>query len=262
MKGRMEKKCRWLLVPSFLGILVFYCIPFFRVLLYSMWENQFSQKWVWFDNYIKILKNQYFRLALKNSFLMIVIGVPILVAGALLLAIAFKRVGKRLKRLKLCVILPMLLPAAGVILVFRSMFAGTETALPVYSLYIWKNCGMIFILFGAAVAMLPQDTFEAARLDGAAGLRLHLHVTIPLLMPTILFVTLLGIVYSFRVFKESYLYYGSNYPPDCGYSLQYYMNNHFAKLNYQNLAAGAVITTIIICIIVIVGLKLQKKFEV
>ena len=72
----------------------------------------------------------------------------------------------------------------------------------------------------------------------------------------------LGVVYCFRTFRESYLYYGTNYPPDYSYTLQYYMNNHFFKLNYQNLASGAVITSFIVAVIVIVGVRLQKRFTI
>lgn len=259
--GKYQKKCKYLLLPSLLGILVFYAVPFVRVVYYSLIENQFSKKWVGLKNYGILFRNPYFRLAMKNSLLLILIGVPVLVAGAILISVLFLKLNNRLKKLRLAFILPMLLPTAGIILAWRILFAAKESPVPVYTLFVWKNIGIVVILCSAAFSLLDGELYEAARLDGAHGMRLHWYVTLPLLTPTLFFVTLLGIVYSFRIFRESYLYYGSNYPPDAGYSLQYYMNNHFMKLNYQYLASGAVITTILICVIVAAGIRLQRRFE-
>ncbi len=256
-----QRKCKYLLLPSLLGILIFYAVPFVRVVYYSLIENQFSKKWVGLENYNTLFRNPYFRLAMKNSLLLILVGVPVLVAGAMLVSVLFLKLNKRLKRLRLAFILPMLLPTAGIILAWRLVFAVGESPVPVYALFIWKNIGIAVILCSAAFSLLDGELYEAAKLDGAHGMKLHWYVTLPLLAPTLFFVTLLGIVYSFRIFRESYLYYGSNYPPDAGYSLQYYMNNHFMKLNYQYLASGAVITTILICVIVAVGIRLQRRFE-
>lgn len=258
---RYRRKCKYLLLPSLAGVLVFYCIPFVRVVYYSLIENQFSKKWVGLKNYGVLFGNGYFRLAMKNSFLLIMIGVPVLVAGAVCLSVLFLHQKKRMKRLRFAFILPMLLPTAGVIMVWRMVFAARESAVPVYSLFVWKNIGIALILCSAAFSLLDGDVYEAAKLDGANGIRLHWYVTLPLLAPTLFFVTLLGIVYSFRIFRESYLYYGSNYPPDAGYNLQYYMNNHFLKLNYQYLASGAVVTTILICVIVVVGMRVQDRLQ-
>jgi len=262
MKTKYQRKCKYLLLPSLVGLLIFYCIPFVRVIYYSLIENQFSKKWVGLKNYRTLFANPYFRLAMKNSLLLILVGVPVLVAGALFVSMLFLKLDRRLKKLRLAVILPMLLPTASIIFVWRMVFAAVkESPAPIYSLFIWKNIGIIVILCSAALTLLDGDLYEAAKLDGAYGIRLHFYVTLPLLAPTLFFVTLLGIVYSFRIFRESYLYYGSNYPPDAGYSLQYYMNNHFMKLNYQYLASGAVITTILICIIIAAGIRLSRKFE-
>lgn len=261
MKSKYHWKCRLLLIPSLVGILIFYCIPFVRVIYYSLIENQFSKKFVGLENYLSLFQNIYFRLAMKNSFLLILIGVPILVVSALILSILFLGLTKRWKRLRIAFVLPMLIPTASIIIIWRIIFLSSEAVTPIYALFVWKNIGLAVILCSAAFSLIDPDIYEAAKLDGASGLRLHTKITLPLLIPSIFYVTLLGIVYSFRIFKESYLYYGSNYPPDHSYTLQYYMNNHFMKLNYQYLATGAVITMILIGVIVAFGLKLQRKYE-
>lgn len=259
MKKRYWRKCTLLLLPSFIGVAVFYLIPFLRVIYYSLIENQFSKKFVWFENYKTVLQNTYFRMALKNSLLLIGIAVPILVVTAFFLSVLLQRLNGKWKLFRIAFIFPMLIPTASIVVVWRFLFQESESALPVYLLFIYKNIGLLIILFSAAFSTLDNSVFEAARLDGAGGLRIHIKITLPLIFPTVLFNVLLAVVYSFKIYRESYLYFGTNYPPDHSYTLQYYMNNHFMKLNYQYLAAGAVVTSLLVYFVVLVGVKIQKK---
>ena len=89
MKSIQKKRLKWntkcvlCLLPSLLGTLAFFVAPFIRVIYYSLIDNQFRKNFVGFDNYIDTLANEYFLLALKNSLLLIVICVPIVVILAL-----------------------------------------------------------------------------------------------------------------------------------------------------------------------------------
>ena len=259
---RYLQKCRLLLIPSLFGVAVFYVIPYVRVIYYSLIENQFNRSFVGLHNYRTVLMNSYFRLALKNSLLLIAIAVPVLVVAAFLLSLLLLKMKDRWKLLRIAFIFPMLLPTASVVVVWRTLFGAEESALPVYALFIYKNMGLLVILLSAAFSTLDREVFEAARLDGAHGMALHRHITLPLILPALLFTVLIGVVYSFKVFRESYLYFGTNYPPNHGYTLQFYMNNHFLKLNYQYLASGAVVTSLLVAVIVFLGVRLQKKFSV
>lgn len=256
------RKCRLLLFPSLLGIAVFYVIPYVRVIYFSMIDNQFNRRFVGLKNYKMVLSNTYFQLALRNSFLLIVAAVPVLVAGAFVISIFLHRMEGKWKLLRIAFIFPMLVPTASIALVWRTVFSESDSVIPIYFLFWYKNLGLLVILISAALSTLDASVFEAARLDGASGLVLHRKITLPLVFPTILFTVLLGIVYSFKVFRESYLYYGGAYPPDHSYTLQYYMNNHFLKLNYQNLASAAVLTSLVLYFIVWGGVKLQKKYSI
>ena len=148
--------------------------------------------------------------------------------------------------LRIAFIFPMLVPTASVVVVWRTLFDGSESVWPVYLLFIYKNIGLLIILLSAAFSTLEGDIYEAARLDGAHGFALHRKITLPLISPTLLFTVLIGVVYSFKVFRESYLYFGTSYPPDHSYTLQYYMNNQFLKLNYQSMAAASVMITLLL----------------
>lgn len=256
-----DTKCRICLLPSLLGLLMFFMIPYIRVLYYSLINNQFKRQFAGLTNYIEALQNEYFQLAFQNSVLLIVICVSVLMGLAILLSLALVFVMKRLSGVRVAFILPMLLPTASIVLVFRAVFGTVENVLPLYLLFIWKNIGICIILLTAALTTIDEGIYEAARLEGAGGVRLHRSITLPLIMPTCLFATLLSIVNSFKIFRESYLYYGGNFPPDYGYTLQYYMNNNFLKFDYQALAASSVLTSFLVAAIVVGGLLLERRYR-
>ena len=254
-------KCILCFTPSLIGLLVFFILPYFRVLYYSFINNQFKKEFVWFRNYIKTLQNDYFRLAFKNSILLIFLCVPVLIILALLISLGLAFLIKKWKFIRVSFILPMLLPTASIVLVFRAVFGSMENVLPLYLLFIWKNIGICIILLTAALTTIDTAIYESAKLDGASEFCIHKKITLPLIFPTISFSTLMAIVNSFKIFRESYLYYGDNYPPNYGYTLQYYMNNNFLKFDYQALAASSVLTSFLVALIVICSFMIERKYQ-
>lgn len=254
-------KCILCLLPSLLGLMLFFILPYFRVLYYSLINNQFKKEFVWFKNYIDTIQNEFFRLAFKNSIALIFLCVPVLIALALLISLGLAFLIKKWNFIRISFILPMLLPTASIVLVFRAVFSSVENVLPLYLLFIWKNIGICVILLTAALTTIENDIYESAKLDGASGFFLHRKITLPLIFPTISFSTLMAIVNSFKIFRESYLYYGDNYPPDYGYTLQYYMNNNFLKFDYQALASSSVLTSFLVAGIVIVSFAIERRYQ-
>lgn len=254
-------RCRLCMLPGIAGTIVFFALPYVRMLYYSVIENQFVRKFVGLQHYVDTVKNAYFRLALGNSLLIIIICIPVLIGLALVISLTLSYGMRWLGRLRTAFILPMVIPTASIVLIWQAVFTDTSTPLPVYLLFLWKNIGICVILLSAAFTAIPPAVFEAARLDGASPVQLHLRITIPMVMPTTIFAVLLSVVNSFKIFKESYLFYGTGYPPTHSYTLQYYMNNHFLKLNYQNLAAGGVLTSVLVLGIVVAGLHVQRRYE-
>lgn len=248
------------LLPSLIGTAVFFVIPYIRVLYYSVIDNQFKRVFVGFSNYIRTLRNEYFLLALKNTLLLIVICVPVLILLALVVSLALSYGIKWVRKTRAAFVLPMVIPTASVVLIWRGVFSENTTVLPIYLLFIWKNTGICVVLLTAAFTAIDRAIYEAARLDGANAWSLHTQITIPMIMPTVVFTALLSIVNSFRIFKESFLYYGTNYPPDHSYTLQYYMNNNFLKLDYQSLATSAVLTSILVFAMVMAGMAIQRRY--
>jgi len=269
-----------LLIPGLAGFLVFYIIPFVWSFAYAFTNNPLQMRFIWFDNFAASFENPYYLLALRNTLVFTVAGVAVIMVFSTALSIALSAAGRKYKLLRMAFILPMLLPTAGVALVWRAWFnpagglPGAEAVLPgvlgelfspqmlpVYLMFVWKYCGFNIVLTVAAISGIPSEVYEAAALDGASGLRLHLKITLPMIRPTLFFTGVLSVVNSFRVFKEIYYLYGMDYPPDSAYLMQYYMNNSFNKLNYQMLSTGAIIFALIVFVIVFFGYRYDTKKE-
>ncbi len=275
MNKRFKLKIALLSLPAFVGFLVFYIIPFFRSIGYSFIGSVAKKEFVWFQNYKEVLANKYFRLALKNTVIFSGVGVIAIMLLSLLLSIALVKLSKRFSFIKSFFVMPYVLPSASVIFFWQMFFdTGTYTALteleslggffdvlPLYIIFLWKNIGINIILITSALTKIDSAIYEAAALDGAHGLKLHAKITLPLISPSLFFVGVLSFVNSLKIFKESYLYYNSNYPPDTAYMIQNYMNNHFYKLNYQNLSTAVVIFTLTMAVVIFAWYKIENKLS-
>ena len=111
-------------------------------------------------------------------------------------------------------------------------------------LFLWKNLGYNMILFMAALSNIPRELLEVAEVEGASAAYQFFHIKLRYLSPTVLFVTILSIINSFKVFREIYLLTG-NYPYDGLYMMQHFMNNMFTRLS-----AAAVLLAIVIVILI------------
>ena len=105
------------------------------------------------------------------------------------------------------------------------------------------------ILFMAALSNIPTDVIEVATLEGASKWQIFYMIKLRYLTSTILFVTLMSIINSFKVFREVYLLTG-DYPYDKMYMLQHFMNNTFKSLDYQKLSAAAVIMSLVMAVLI------------
>jgi ABC-type sugar transport systems, permease components len=233
-------KRRWWMfgLPFILWFLLFYIVPFGHAIYYSFIESAFSHRFAGLANYQTVFHNPYYRLAFLNTVKLIAIGVPCLMLLSLTLALIVHKLGEHGRFARAAVILPLLLPSAALTPAFSKM-GILSVQVPVYAIYLWKNAGVIMVLLVAALSAIPKEINEAAAIDGASSIKRFLKITLPQLIPALFFAATLAVVYNLRIFRESYLLYGA-YPDASLYLMQNYMNNHFHKLNYQNLTAGAV----------------------
>lgn len=282
---REMRRTRWFFMPSLIGVSIFFLIPFLVVIYYSVVDNPVSGNFVGLSNFASLLRNMAFRRAAANTATFSLIAVPLAVILPLLIAILLMQKIPMKSLFRTVLISPLMVPIASIVLIWEVLFhnngvvnewilalGGTAidwfksdfSQLTIVILYLWKNVGYNMILFMAALAGIPKDITEAAALDGASGLQTFFRIKVPYLSSTILFVTILSVINSFKVFREVYLLTG-DYPYDSLYLLQHFMNNMFKSLDYQKLSSAAILMGIVM--VLIIGLlfwidqKLGKDIE-
>ncbi len=260
------------LAPSFLGVMAFFILPFIVVIVYSFVDNPINMEFNGFDNFIRVMNNGAFKKAITNTLKFSVIAVPLAVVLSLMLAIVLEWKIPFRSQFRTFFLSPMMVPVASIVLIWQVLFhyngavnewlnafgiekidwlKSDKAYIVVVVLFLWKNLGYNMILFMAALSNIPEDLIEVARLENANKWQIFYHIKLRYMSSTILFVTIMSLINSFKVFREIYLLTG-DYPVDTIYMLQHYMNNMFAKLDYQNLSAAAVLMSL--CMIVIIGI--------
>ena len=273
------------LSPSLIGVAVFFIVPFFVIVYYSMVNNPIQHQFVFLDNFIALFKNSAFRTASKNTLFFSLIAVPLAVVLPFLLAEMLEARIPMKSQFRTFFLSPMMVPVASVVLIWQVIFANngamndflalfgveridwlksSQAQIVVVTMYLWKNIGYNMILFIAGLANIPRELIEVADIDGATPWFKFQNITLRYLSPTILFVTILSLINSFKVFREVYLLTGE-YPVESLYMLQHFMNNTFKALDYQKLSAAAVLMSVvmvgIIALLFIFEDKLGKDVE-
>lgn len=257
----MKKRTNILfLLPSLCGFCTFFVVPFFYSFYYAFTENAFSGRFAGFDNFVALFSNEYFRLAMKNTLRFTVTAVPLSMLISVCIALAAVRFASHIPFVKSAFFLPFILPSALIVVLWNAYVSDFSPFSSLILIYLWKYSGISIMLILTALTGMNKDMLDAARIDGAGFVRQTWHVILPNIAPTLFFTFILSVVNSLKVFRESYLLYGS-YPDESVYMLQNYLNNHFAKLNYQNISTAAIIFAVVIYTVVAVMFRIEKKWS-
>jgi multiple sugar transport system permease protein len=272
--GRRKRR-EWLvstayLSPSLAGVVLFFFLPLIMILVTSTQKSVTNSDFVGFDNYSAVLGNQAFILATKNTFLFSALAVPLAVILALLLALLLNTEIPGRSWFRSVFLNPMMVPVASIVLIWQVFFSFNGTLnsflggfgiekidwmksdwsrLVILLLFLWKNLGYNMVLFLSALNNVPVELQDSAKIDGAGSVKRFFHVSMVYLYPTIFFVGIMSLINSFKIFREVYLLTGAH-PVDALYLLQHFMNNAFAKLDYQKLSSAAIIMCVGMIIIV------------
>ncbi len=270
--AKIKSKSAFFMAPSMVGVAVFFVLPFLVVIYYSVVNNPIQHKFVFLDNFIRVWNNQAFRLAAANTLKFSLIAVPLVVLLSMVTAFILDGAIPFKSQIRTLLLSPMMVPIASVVLIWQVLFHyngvvnefiehfggkqidwfKSDYALVVLViLFVWKNLGYNMILFMSAISNIPKEIVEVAELEQAKKWQIFLFIKTRYLSSTILFVTILSLINSFKVFREVYLLTG-DYPYDSLYLLQHFMNNTFNSLDYQKLSAAAIIMALVM--IVIIGL--------
>ncbi len=291
-KATRRQKQDWIagyifIAPVAIGLFIFYIIPFIQNFWFSFNDvNKFNMAtFVGLENYKNLLKEPDLLLALKNTFLYALVTVPVGLALSLIVAALLNTKIKGTSFYRTIYFLPSVTMAAAVALVWKLIFHGEfgilnevlkifgipgqswltnpHTALfCVMMVSIWGSVGYNMIILLAGMQGISKSYYEAAELDGASPIRTFFQITLPLLSPTIFFVSITGLIGAFQVFDSIYMMIGPESPVFNSVktmNVLFYQNAFL--YGYKGYAAAiSIFMFIIIMAITVIQLIAQKKW--
>jgi multiple sugar transport system permease protein len=231
--GGRSSDGRWALLflgPTLLGLAVLSAGPILATLAISLtdWDLLTAPKFSGLDNYLQLLSDHRFQVALRNTFFYTIVSVPLGLVIALGLAMALNTKVRGIAFIRTAYFLPVVTSTIAIALVWQWIYSanggllneilgafGIPTqkflsdptlALPsIIAMSIWQGLGINIIIFLAGLQGIPADLLDAAGVDGAGSWARFRHVTLPLLTPSIFFTTVLSLISSFQVFDQIYV---------------------------------------------------------
>ncbi len=286
----------WLyLLPSLIFLGLFLVYPLFDVLVYSFEEgfNFASQSYsgVGLYNYSYVLRDPYFLQAVKNTFLLVIITVPISTLLALLISLALSSVKKVKELYQTIYFLPYVTNTLAVGLVFMILFKKTPYSdgliniliqffggksvdfidgpywakMLVMSIYtIWIVLPFKILILTSALASVDQNLYKAARVDGAGSFSIFFNITLPMIMPMISYLVITGFIGAFKAYSDEVAIFGTNLNSAgmntiVGYVYDMLYGNSGGYPSYAS--AAALILFFIILTITVFNLLLTRKGE-
>jgi len=240
MFGRAQRRNHalgWLFATPFTALfVVFMLAPMLVSLVLSFTDfgvgnlvDPLSAEVIGFENYTAVFSDAEFRSAALNTTLIVVVGVPLTLAIGLLLAVALDKGIWRMRALfRVGYYLPVVTTIVAIAVIWRyllnadiglinnllsavgiegpSWLANRSTALPVIILIVvWRNIGTPMVIYLAALQGIDPQLYEAAKVDGAGSLALFRRITLPMLRPATLFLTVITSAGYLQVFDEPFV---------------------------------------------------------
>ena len=278
------------ILPSLLGFLIFTFIPVVISLCLSFTSWNFMEgiegiKFNGLANYIRLFSDEWFLNSYKNNIIFTAVTVPVLIALGLVMATIINKYIYGGGVVRIMIFIPYIASVVAVCTVwmvllqpsygpvnefFRSIgianppgwLADFKWSLPsIMVIYVWQQVGYYSIVFLAGLKGLPEDVYEAAKVDGASSIRQFFSLTVPLISPTTFFLTIMGIIGSFKVFDQiSVLTQGG--PGSSSSVMAYYVYRtafDYFEMGYANTLAWALF--VLVFIVTLVQWKMQAKFS-
>ena len=237
-----QNKKAWLyLLPSLIFLAVFMIYPLFDVVVYSLEEgyNSASQSY-WgtgLYNFSYVLRDPYFLQALKNTFLIVIVTVPVSTGLALLISLGLSSITKLKELFQTIFFLPYVTNTLAVGLVFMILFKKTAYSdgfvnslirafggntvdfidgpywakLLVMCIYtIWIVMPFKILILTSALASVNPDYYKAARVDGTRRFRIFYKITLPMIAPMISYLVITGFIGAFKAYSDEVAIFGTN----------------------------------------------------
>ena len=237
-------------------------------------------------NYTRMFQDAVFKRSIGNTFLYLIIEVPIMLVLAILLAQLLNNKHLKFKVLfRTCVFLPCATSLVSYALIFKSLFAtqglintilvklgilennfnflgtGWSAKIIIIVALIWRWTGYNMVFFLAGLQNIEYSVYEAAKIDGASGWRTFWSITVPLLKPTIVMTTIMSINGTLQLFDES-VNLTKGGPANATITMSHYIyNGSFGEgvANFGYASAMSVIVFIMVAILAFINLKVGDK---
>jgi lactose/L-arabinose transport system permease protein len=237
-------------------------------------------------NYTRMFQDAVFKRSIGNTFLYLIIEVPIMLVLAILLAQLLNNKDLKFKGFfRTCVFLPCATSLVSYALIFKSLFAtqglintilvklgilesnfnflgtGWSAKIIIIVALIWRWTGYNMVFFLAGLQNIEYSVYEAAKIDGASGWRTFWSITVPLLRPTIVMTTIMSINGTLQLFDES-VNLTKGGPANATITMSHYIyNGSFGEgvANFGYASAMSVIVFIMVAILAFINLKVGDK---
>ena len=281
---RFSAKAYLYLLPAFavLGVFVFY--PIIKTLRMGFYESYVyltdTGKGLGLASFAYVLKDPAFRLALRNTLIIVAVGVPITIVLALGSALFINSLRKGRGVFQTIYFLPYVTSTIAIGLVFRWLFhsdygyinyflsflgvapqkwltAPNLTIVSVTIFTIWNGLAFKIVLFLAGLQKIDPQYYQAARIDGTPPHRVFFRITMPLLSSTFWMVVIISVIHAFKTYNEVYSLFGGNGagPGNSAITVVYYIYDMFFNRSQVHYASAA---AIIFLMIVLALTALQK----
>ena len=274
------------ILPWIIGFTVFFLVPFGTSIFYAFTDAKLpgavNYQFIGLGNFVEMLSDPIFSKSLFNTMFFVIIGVPIVCAGMLLLAMLLNFKVKGIALYRTFYYLPTLVPIVATVIILRLVFnsefgilnavlgmfgadkidwlGGEHTIKPVIILLqVWIS-GSGVLIFLAALKNVPRHLYEAAELDGASGVRRFFSITLPMISPSILFVVIIQTMYNFQMFTEAMLLSkgGPNY---ASYTFVYNIyKSAFTDLKFSMAMAQSLFLFVLIALVTAALMKLSNRY--
>ena len=284
----------WLyLLPAMLFLGVFLVYPLIDVLIYSFEEGFNFASQTHFGtgtyNYAYILHDPYFLQAVKNTFILVVITVPVSTGLALLISVGLSSIRKLRQLYQTVFFLPYVTNTLAVGLVFMILFKQTPYTDGLVNLIlswfgvspidfidgpywakmfvlcfytVWIVLPFKILILTSALASVNQNYYNAAKVDGASRLRIFTRVTLPMISPTLFYLIITGFIGAFKAYSDAVALFGTDLNATgmntiVGYVYDMLYGNSGGYPSYAS--AAAIILFAIVLTITCINLLVSKK---
>ncbi|MCR5031299.1 MAG: sugar ABC transporter permease [Lachnospiraceae bacterium] len=284
------------LAPFFISYFLFFIFPTFYSLFISFtdWDSlvgEAGRQFVGFANYVRLFtKDKLFFKAMGNTFLFMIIYIPLLIIGGLVLAVLLYQLKRSSRFFQTVNILPYITTPVAIGVIFATLFDTTtgivNKTLALIGLFddpvnwlgnpatarfivilmiVWKNFGYYLLIYLAGLSTIPEEISEAAKVDGANAFQVFWRITVPYLRPMTVFLVLTSIISGFQLYDEPYLLYSSQNSVmggpqrSCMTAIMYFYDQTFKSST--RLGYGAAVSYGLFVIIMIVSMIVSRLID-